>query len=40
MPHASTLEERLFLLSTLGDDRNVFATYVAGECQHARDAHK
>ena len=40
MPHATTLEERLFLLSTLGDDRNVFATYVAGECQHARDAHK
>ena len=40
MPHATTLEERLFLLSTLGDDRNVFATYVAGESHHARVAHK
>jgi len=38
MPHAKTLDEKLFILSTLGDDRNIAATYVAGVCQHERDA--
>jgi hypothetical protein len=34
----STLEERLFVLTTLGDDRSVAATYVAGVLQHQRAA--
>jgi guanine deaminase len=33
---AATLEERLFLLMTLADDRAVFRTYVGGELAHAR----
>lgn len=36
----ATLEEELFLLMTLGDDRAVRATYVAGERVHARPAGK
>ena len=32
--HAATLEERLFALMILGDERNVHATYVAGRRQH------
>lgn len=36
----ATLEEELFLLMTLGDDRAVKATYVAGERVHARPAGK
>jgi guanine deaminase len=46
-PHASELlsyrmkrvrstEEQLFVLATLGDDRSVSATYVAGELAHER----
>ncbi|MET0340742.1 MAG: guanine deaminase [Polyangiales bacterium] len=35
---AKSFEERLFVLLTLGDDRAVAATYVAGVLQHARDA--
>jgi guanine deaminase len=31
------LEETLFVLMTLGDDRAVRATYVAGALAHARD---
>lgn len=31
-----SLLERLFLLTTLADDRAVAATYVAGRCQHRR----
>jgi guanine deaminase len=34
---AKSLEETLFLLMTLGDDRTVRATYVAGSLAHARD---
>ncbi|HIC81562.1 MAG TPA: guanine deaminase [Kiloniellaceae bacterium] len=33
-----TLEEELFLLMTLGDDRAVRATYIAGDPVHGRDA--
>ncbi len=32
--HATTLEERLFAMMMLGDDRTVAATYVMGECAH------
>ena len=38
MQHASTLEERLFALIMLGDDRCVEATYVGGERRHLRAA--
>ncbi|WP_299134836.1 guanine deaminase [uncultured Amaricoccus sp.] len=34
--HCDTLEELLFVLMTLGDDRAVRATYVAGECVYDR----
>jgi len=34
----ATLEEELFLLMTLGDDRAVKATYIAGERVHTRAA--
>lgn len=39
MRSARTLEEELFVLTTLGDDRSVAATYVMGEVAHepARD---
>jgi guanine deaminase len=33
---ARTLEERLFALIMLADDRAVAATYVRGECAHTR----
>ncbi|MBO1077410.1 guanine deaminase [Roseomonas haemaphysalidis] len=36
--HAGTWPERLFALMTLGDDRAVRATWVAGRLQHDRDA--
>ena len=36
MALAPNLEERLFLLMTLADDRAVFRTYVGGELVHAR----
>ncbi len=35
---AETLEERLFALMTLGDDRSVFATHILGEPIYRRDA--
>ncbi|HEY1722276.1 MAG TPA: guanine deaminase [Magnetospirillaceae bacterium] len=35
---AGTLEERLFALMTLGDDRSVFATHILGEPAYRRDA--
>jgi guanine deaminase len=38
MACAQTLEERLFLWLTLGDDRAVRATYIQGEAQWQRDA--
>ena len=34
----TTVEERLFALIMLGDDRCVFETYLMGERKHARDA--
>jgi guanine deaminase len=37
MKHATTLEERLFVLMTLGDDRNVEATYLHGALAHTRE---
>jgi len=36
MAHMQRLADRLFLLLTLGDDRAVAATYVAGRAVHAR----
>ena len=36
MQHVRDLEERLFVLMTLGDDRVIEATYLAGERAHAR----
>jgi len=35
--HAQSLEELLFAFATLGDDRAVFETCVAGERAHGRD---
>ena len=35
--HCAGLEELLFVLMTLGDDRAIRATYVAGHCVHDRD---
>lgn len=35
---AESLEEWLFALALLGDDRTVFETYSAGQCVHRRDA--
>ena len=35
---AESLEERLFALMTLGDDRSVFATHILGEPIYRRDA--
>ena len=32
-----SLEEQLFVLSVMGDDRTVQATYIAGEIAHTRD---
>ena len=37
MQHAATLEERLFALLMLGDDRCIEATYLMGQRRHARD---
>ncbi len=37
MQQARTLDERLFVLMTLGDDRAVRATFAAGQCVHQRD---
>ncbi|MSQ20578.1 MAG: guanine deaminase [Betaproteobacteria bacterium] len=34
MAHATTLEEKLFAMMMLGDDRAIAATYVMGECAH------
>jgi guanine deaminase len=37
MQQARTLDERLFVLMTLGDDRAVRSTFAAGQCVHQRD---
>ncbi|MDN4613179.1 guanine deaminase [Leifsonia sp. F6_8S_P_1B] len=34
-----SLEEQLFVLATMGDDRTVAATYVGGELAYSRDGH-
>lgn len=39
MKYAKSLDEMLFVLMTLGDDRTVKATYVAGELLYSRDPH-
>ena len=38
MQATTTIEERVFALIMLGDDRSVFETYLMGERRHARDA--
>ena len=38
MRACESVEDQLFALMTLGDDRAVRATYVAGRCVHDRDA--
>jgi guanine deaminase len=35
---AESIEDQLFALMMLGDDRAVAATYLAGKLAHARDA--
>ena len=35
--HCRSLLETLFVLAMLGDDRTIFATYIAGRCLHRRD---
>ncbi|ASK18975.1 guanine deaminase [Halomonas sp. N3-2A] len=35
--HSKTLGERLFALMMLADDRAIYETWAAGECQHQRD---
>lgn len=40
MQQAQSLEERLFVLMMLGDDRAVQETYVLGACAHRRDPPK
>ncbi|HEY6879927.1 MAG TPA: amidohydrolase family protein, partial [Polyangiales bacterium] len=37
MERTESLEERLFVWMTLGDDRAIEATYLAGTRAHARD---
>lgn len=39
MKYAQDLDEMLFILMTLGDDRTVQATYVAGELLYSREPH-
>jgi guanine deaminase len=34
--HCDSLEERLFVLALLGDDRAIAATYSAGRCVWAK----
>jgi guanine deaminase len=34
-----SLEEQLFVLATMGDDRTIAATYVGGELAYSRDGH-
>ena len=35
--YTQTIEEKIFTLLTLGDDRNIYATYVAGNLVYQRD---
>ncbi|MBT6454096.1 MAG: amidohydrolase family protein, partial [Gammaproteobacteria bacterium] len=36
MEHAENLEDELFALMILGDDRNIKATHIMGECCYER----
>ena len=38
MRHCETFDEALFIQMTMGDDRAVLATYIAGKLAHARAA--
>ncbi|MDH2434112.1 guanine deaminase [Pokkaliibacter sp. MBI-7] len=38
MAQTRSIEEQLFVLTILGDDRAIRATYAAGQCVHQRDA--
>jgi guanine deaminase len=38
MKYTKDLDELLFVLMTLGDDRTACATYVAGDLVYSRDA--
>lgn len=37
MAHAESLEDQLFALMMLGDDRNILATHILGECRYWRE---
>ncbi len=37
MSHAENLQDELFALMILGDDRNIKATHILGECRYERD---
>jgi len=37
MKHTNSLDEVLFVLMTLGDDRTSCATYIAGQCVYSRE---
>ena len=37
MAHAESLEDQLFALMMLGDDRNIHATHIQGQCRFRRD---
>ena len=38
MPHCRTVQETLFALNTLGDDRCVERTYALGRCVHQKES--
>ncbi len=35
--HSKGLEDSLFALMTMGDERNIQATYIYGQCAYVRD---
>ena len=37
MSHAESLQDELFALMMMGDDRSILATHIMGECRHHRD---
>ncbi len=37
MKNAENLEDRLFALMMLGDDRNIVATHILGKCRYQRE---
>jgi guanine deaminase len=38
MQHAENLQDELFALMMMGDDRNILATHILGECRYHRDS--